>query len=430
MELIVLGLFCLLLILSLILHFSIVTAMLGGLVLFLGFGAYKGFSARELAAMAISGVKKASNILITLLIIGVLTAMWRAAGTISTIVSYSAGLLKPSVILLMSFLLNCLVSFLTGTAFGTGATMGVICGAIASAMGVSPVLAGGAILSGAFFGDRCSPVSTSMLLVSEVTQTEPYENIRTMFRTAAVPFIAACVIYTVLGISGKSGGDVPDLQGIFSAEFTLSWIALIPAAVILILALLRVKVKKAMLLSILSALPVCMLLQKFRLDELARFAVFGFQAKSEAIGRLLNGGGVLSMVRGVAIVCISSAYSGIFEKTGLLTGIRGYIAALAGKTNAFAAVLVTAFLTSMAACNQTLSIMLTDQLCRELMPDKKRFASWLEDTAVLTAPMIPWSIAGSTVLYSSGMPLTAIAAACYLYLVPAWGLLRSVRKGA
>ena len=237
MELMVLGLFCTLLLASLIFHFSILIAMMGGLILFLSYGAFRGFSLRELTAMTLQGVRKAGNILLTLLMIGVLTAVWRAAGTISTIVSCSAGLLRPSVILLMSFLLNCLVSFLTGTSFGTGATMGVICGTIANAMGVPPVLSGGAILSGAFFGDRCSPVSTSMLLVSEITETDAYENIRTMFRTAFWPFVMTCLLYGALGLFCTGGGSVPDLKAVFSRELSLSPLTLIPAAVIIILSL-------------------------------------------------------------------------------------------------------------------------------------------------------------------------------------------------
>lgn len=428
MELTVLGIFCLLLILSLTFHFSILLALSGGLILFLFYGAKKGFSARELTLMTVTGVKKASNILLTMMLIGVLTALWRAAGTIPTIVSYSASLLHPSILVLMAFLLNCMVSFLTGTAFGTGATMGVICGAVASAMGASPVLSGGAILSGAFFGDRCSPVSTSMLLVSELTETEPYENIRIMLRRALVPFLVSCLIFGVLGRTAAGETAAPNLGELFSRELRLHPVTLIPAAAILLLAVFRVKVKKAMIVSICCAIPVCMLLQGFGMAELVGFTVHGFRAEHAEVGVLLNGGGVLSMIRVCSIVCISSCYAGIFEKTGLLSGIQRYVGLLAKKTNAFTAVLCTSVLTAMASCNQTLSIMLTDQLCQDLAGDNKTFASWLEDTAVVVSPLIPWSIAGSTVLYSAGMPLSGILAACYLYLLPVWGLVLSRKK--
>ena len=128
--------------------------------------------------MALDGVLTVRNILITFLLIGILTALWRAAGTIAVIVSYASALIRPSVFLLMTFLLNCAVSVLMGTSFGTSATMGVICATMGTALGVDIRLIGGAVLSGVLFGDRCSPVSTSALLVAELTGTSVFDNIR------------------------------------------------------------------------------------------------------------------------------------------------------------------------------------------------------------------------------------------------------------
>ncbi|MBR5980715.1 MAG: TRAP transporter large permease subunit, partial [Firmicutes bacterium] len=160
MEWLTLGLFCTGLLVCLAFDAPVLYALAAGLVLFLLYGRYKKFSWTELARMAFDGVKSVRNILITFMLIGVLTAYWRAAGTIPVLVSAASGLIRPGVFLLMTFLLCCGVSLLTGTSFGTAATMGVICATMGQAMGISPVLAGGAILSGAFFGDRCSPVST------------------------------------------------------------------------------------------------------------------------------------------------------------------------------------------------------------------------------------------------------------------------------
>ena len=136
-----------------------------------------------------------------------MTALWRASGTIPFIVSKASTLIRPSVFLLMTFLLNSGLSVLTGTSFGTSATMGVICASMGSTMGVSPILTGGAVLSGAFFGDRCSPVSTSALLVAGITGTDIYKNIRGMIRTSLIPFIAACVIYFAIGVSVSAEGS-------------------------------------------------------------------------------------------------------------------------------------------------------------------------------------------------------------------------------
>ena len=151
----------------------ILAALALGYLIFFGYSISRGYSVIDILSMSWKGIRTAKNILLTFLLIGMLTALWRAAGTIPAIVSYCAGLMNPAVMILMAFLLNALVSVLTGTAFGTAATMGVICMTMAKAMGCNEILAGGAILSGVFFGDRCSPVSTSALLVG----ADAYEHL-------------------------------------------------------------------------------------------------------------------------------------------------------------------------------------------------------------------------------------------------------------
>ena len=428
MEWIALGLFCAALLICIVLDLSILYALAFGLLVFLLYGRRKGFSRRELFSMAIEGIKTVRNILITFFLIGIMTALWRAAGTIPVIVCYASGLIRPSVFLLMAFLLNCLVSVLTGTSFGTAATMGVICAAIGNAMGVSPLLTGGAVLSGAFFGDRCSPVSTSALLVAAVTKTDIYDNIRRMVKTAFVPFLLACGIYAGIGLTLPREGSVMDLESLFSRSFRLHWTALIPAAVILVLAAFRVNVKLAMSVSILTAVPLCFILQNLPAAEILRAALSGFTPADAEVARLVSGGGIVSMIRVACIVCLSSAYSGIFQKTGMLDEAKRLIGRLSAKTGAYAATLVTSVLTGVIACNQTLTILLTEQLSRGEYADKEVLALDLEDSAVVTAPLIPWSIACAVPLAAAGAPSAAVLTAFYLILLPLWRLVRGARK--
>ena len=133
----------------------------------------RGYTVRDIFGMSWKGIKTAKNILITFLLIGMLTALWRAAGTIPAIVSYCAGLMNPSVMILMAFLLNCLVSVLTGTAFGTAATMGVICMTMAKAMGCNEILTGGAILSGISGGGSRKFVADGELFWRIPSGTDP-----------------------------------------------------------------------------------------------------------------------------------------------------------------------------------------------------------------------------------------------------------------
>lgn len=423
-----LGAFCAGLVVCLLLDAPILYALAFGLALFLLYGRKRGFSWRELWKMTIDGALTVKNILITFVLIGVLTALWRAAGTIPTIVCYASVLIRPSVYLLMTFLLNCGVSVLTGTSFGTGATMGVICATMGAAMGVDLRLIGGAVLSGVYFGDRSSPVSTSALLVAELTHTDIFDNLRRMVRTAFIPFLASCAFFGVLGVLGTHGGDVPDLRTVFARGFTLHWAALLPAVVILLLSVLRLNVKVAMLASIAAAIPLCLALQHVAPGELFRIALTGYRAPDAELAAMLNGGGVTSMLRVSGIVCISSSYSDIFRKTGLLDGVKRAIEALAARTTPYAAMLCTSIFGGMAACNQSLDTILTYQLCLGLEEDKGDYALNLEDTAIVVAPLIPWSIAGGVPLSAVGAPTSAILFAAYLYLLPLWRLILSFAK--
>ena len=434
MEWLILGVFSASLLICLGLNISVLLALGFGLALFLLYGRKKGFSWQELLGMAARGVLTVKNILITFLLIGILTAFWRAAGTIPVIVCYAAGWIRPSVFLLMTFLLNCGISVLIGTSFGTAATMGVICATMGNAMGMSPVLTGGAVLSGIYFGDRCSPVSTSALLIAAVTGTDIYGNIRRMLRTALVPFLVSCAIYLAAGAAGAAvaagsagasdaGASVIgalDLQGIFSRAFVLHWAALIPAVVIFALALCRVDVKIAMSASIACAIPLCLFLQHIPVPELLRAAVFGFFPQDPEVAAMVSGGGIVSMLRVAGIVCISSSYSDIFKQTGLLDGVKKAIATIGSKTTSYTAAMVTSIAAGMIACSQTLTILLTNQLCSDLNPDKEQFAVDLEDSAVVIAPLVPWSIAGAVPLSAIGAPMSAILASFYLILLPLW----------
>ena len=428
MECLILGSFCASLLLCIGLKLSILYALCFGLLLFLLYGWKKGFAWPELGRMAWNGVKTVRGILSTFLLIGVLTACWRAAGTIPVIVCYASGLIRPSVFLLMCFLLNGAVSVLTGTAFGTAATMGVICATMGNAMRFDPLLTGGAILSGVYFGDRCSPVSTSALLVAALTETDIYRNIRRMLRSAFLPFLLSCALYLAIGFRSGQAGELLDLQALFSRGFVLHWSALLPAAVILLCSAFRVKVRLSMTASILSSIPLCLLLQRLSALELLRAAVFGYHAHDAALAAMIDGGGVLSMLKVAGIVCLSSSYTDLFQKTGLLKGAKSAISALEAKSTAFTATLLTSIAAGMAACNQTLSILLTNQLCSGDGRSKEQLALDLEDSAVVIAPLIPWSIAGGVPLSAIGAPTKAFLAAFYLYLLPLCREAASLRR--
>lgn len=428
-ETAVLIVFAVTLIGSIMAGIPILAALAIGYLIFFAYSLNCGYSAKDIFAMSWKGIKTAKNILLTFLFIGMLTALWRAAGTIPAIVSYCAGLMNPAVMILMAFLLNCLVSVLTGTAFGTAATMGVICMTMAKAVGCNEILAGGAILSGVFFGDRCSPVSTSALLVAELTHTNIFDNIRLMVKTTILPLILTCVFYGVCGIVFPAAGSGNlSLAESFSSVFRLGLIPILPAVVIMVLSLFRVQVRKAMLASIVTALGVCLFWQHTDPSLIVGILVGGYKSPDPAISSMIDGGGIMSMVRVALIIMISSSYSGIFEETGLLNGLKSKMGTVSRKITPFGTILMTSVAAGMVACNQTLATMLVDQVCKELEPDPQKFAIDMENSVIVVAPLVPWSIAGAVPLASVSAPLTSIVAAVFLYLLPLWHFGVRLRK--
>ena len=427
-EILVLSVFAVSLVLCISCDISILAALVFGFFLFFGYGLYRKHSVKAMAQMAFSGIKTVKNILITFILIGIITAVWRSGGTIPYVVYHATRFCNPRIMVLVTFLLCCLISVLTGTAFGTAATMGVICVTMATSMGIPIFYTGGAVLAGSFFGDRCSPMSTSALLVSSLTKTDLYRNIGNMVKTSIVPFLVSCVLYALLGMGIGTNQDVTQIRSLFSDHFILHPAALIPAAVIIVFSCFRVNVKTTMSISILCGLAVSHWIQGISLAELLRISLWGYQPENPEVAALLSGGGIQSMVKVFSIVCLSSCYSGMFNGTGLLEGFRGSLNRLSAKILPFGSILVTSIITVMVSCNQTLAIMLTHQLCMDAEPDPETMASHLENTAVVIAPLIPWSIAGAVPLATVGAPTGCILTACYLYLLPLWNYAVAIRR--
>ncbi len=414
----ILTAFAVMLILSILSGASILYALAGGYVLFAGLALSQGFSAREVLQMSVEGVRKLADILITFMFIGMLTASWRACGTIAEIVVFAAGLIDPSFFLVLIFLANAFLSVLTGTSFGTVATMGVISMAIGTALGIPAVYTGGAVLSGIYVGDRWSPMSTSAMLVAAVTGTSVRRNLGSMLGNGVLSALAASALYLVIGFMHPGAGTVPDVKAVFTAVFRLHPLVLIPAAIVVILMAAGIRVRVVMGLSTVSAALICIFYQGMPAADVLRFLVMGFETEDSAVGALMNGGGIVSFVFGALILIISGSYAGIFDRTHLLDGLKNLLELLARKVSVFSGVAAAALLTCGVSCNQSLATILTDSLCRDIRPDNEKRALEIEDTVIVMAPMLPWSIACAIPLAIIGAPVSSILFAFYLFLIP------------
>ena len=420
-SIIAILLFSLSLIFCLLLKLSVVYALIIGYMIFVIYGLIKGHNLIVLIKKSFEGVLTVKNILLVFILIGMITALWRASGTIAYIVYMGSKLISPSILILLTFLLCSILSVLIGTSLGTAATMGVICASIGKAMGVNPYYIGGAVLSGIYFGDRCSPMSTSALLISELTKTNLYTNIKLMIKTSIIPFIVTCLFYLFLGFKSKVSNISVDVTEIFKQNYNLNIIVIILAILIIILSILKINVKKTMLVSIVISFIIAMFIQRDSIVALINYCIFGYHHSNERLNLMMKGGGILSMVNVSLIVGISSSYSGIFKETKMLVSLKKHLKDFSKKTSSYFVIFLSSIISGAIACNQSLGTILTNELCGELV-EKQKMAIILENTVILLVGLIPWNIAMDVPLKTLDVGIMSGLFAFYLYFLSLWNL--------
>ena len=397
---------------------SVAWALLGGLALFWLLGRRRGFSHRALWSMAWEKCRKSLIVVTVIALIGVITGLWRASGTIAYCIVKGVELVTPRLFLAVCFLLCAALSYVLGTSYGVSSTMGVILMAQARSSGVDPTVTAGVILSGVYFGDRCSPASSAASLVAAVTDTDLYRNVRQMLRTALLPTALTLAAYLLLSFRHPITGVDAGALAALTDRFAVSWTALLPAAVMFLLPLLRVPIKLAMGASIAVAAAVAMAVQGFSLPELAELAWRGYHPEDPELAAVLSGGGVTSMAVSYVIVLLTGLCSGILEGTGCLEPLSGRAEALAGRIGRFPAMIAVSTLCAAVLCNQAVTSMMGEQLLGRAYADREELAMDIENSGILIAGLIPWSIACSIPLAMLGADGRAIPYALLLWLIP------------
>lgn len=416
------GVFIAAMITAVITGYSMIIALLIGLAAFLAVGKYRGFTLKSMAEMSKKGVADSIVVIEVMLVIGALTAVWRASGTITIFVYYGMKIIMPPIFLIVTFVLACLLSYAIGTSFGIAGTVGVIFMALARSGGVNPVVAAGVIMSGIYFGDRCSPASSSANMVAGITDTKIYDNVKVMFKTALLPLIISLAVYSVISVLNPISHVDENMISSFEKEFVISPWAFVPALMMIALPLFKVGVLKAMAVSIASGIIVSCIVQKIDFLEVLKICVMGYEAEGNGIGEILNGGGIVSMIEIAGILIISGTYSGIFNGTGMLLSLQDKLGKACSKIGRFGVMVCMSIAISAIFCNQTIGTL----MCCDLMKQpylsgggtKEELAIDMENSVILIACFIPWSIGCSVPLTLLGADFTSLPFAVFMYLVP------------
>ena len=429
------GAFMAAMIACLSLNISMIAALAVGVIAFSLPAMKRGFSARQLLGMLRRGMKESLVVVVVMALIGCLTSLWRQSGTIAYFTYYGIKLIPAEVFILAAFLLSAGMSYALGTSFGVAGTIGVILMTIARASGVSTVIAGGAIYSGIYFGDRGSPAASSASLVANETGTDVSRNFRIMMKSALLPMIICAAFYAGLSIFNRPGQIDVSLLGSFAGEFVLSPWCLAPTALLLALAFAGMKIKYVMAINIVFSIGLTAILQHVPVAEVLRMMIVGYVPQDPALAGILSGGGALSMVEIMVILLLSSGIAGIFEGTQLLSSVEGALERLRRRIGRFPAMIVTSIAACCIFCNQTIGII----MCRQCMgkaygdsPEERRAMMLdIENSVVTIAGLVPWCIACSVPMRMLGLDIRSLPFAAFLYLLPlCWHfhLRRSARK--
>lgn len=380
-----------------------------------------GYSSVRIRDAAVGGVSSAMGAIYILLAVGALIGTWNMAGTIPTVVYYGIALLQPNVFYLSTLLICGAVGLVIGSSWTTAATLGVALVALAPMLGADPAITAGAVVSGAYFGDKMTPLSeTTVLVPSMVGGVTTQQHIGAMIWTSGPAIAIAIALFAILGLTGSytgAGIDRAAAQATLAGEFNITLLNLLPLVLLVILSVRRAPP----FLSIFGCAVFAGLLAWVTQPELvARFAgeaTFSLRAGIEGLyAALANGfvstsgiapiddlfsrGGMSSMLTTVWLILGALSYAAIMEEAGFLKAIIDPVVARARSAGALlASVVFTAIGLNIVAGDQYVAIVMPSRVYRMAFRERglapRMLSRTVEDAGTVTSPLVPWNSCGA-----------------------------------
>mgnify|MGYP002567535638 FL=1 len=380
-------------------------------------------------------VGDSATTLLILLSVGMMVGIWIIGGTVPTLLYYGLKICSPNIIVPLAFVLCAITSLFTGTSFGSIATMGLALFGVGTSMGISAPLMAGAVCSGAFFGDKMSPLSDTTNVAADMSGTPLYDHIGSMMYTTVPATVICLVLYTVLGIRNASANaDLSNIELILDtlgANFNISVIALVPAVLVLLTSALKVPAVPAMLgCTAVSGVFAC-LLQKISLSAMLGAAMNGFSSDTGVamVDKILSRGGMTSMYSTVAIIILSATMGAVLEKSGVIDSLVNNVLlkAVHKPCGLILSTMVYCYSLLLISGHQVMPIILGGRTFRPAYDrmgiQSKVLSRTLEDTCTIGAPMVPWGTSCAYMFSVLGIGIAYIPYAFLCYIVPLFAIL-------
>lgn len=352
--------------------------------------------------------------ILILLSVGTLVASWMAAGTVPYMIYLGMTVLTPALFLPIACILCTLMSTMAGTSWGTLATVGVACMGVAQGLGVPLEAAAGAIVVGAFFGDKISPLSDSPVIVSTVTDVPMMEGIRHSLRSTGPAYLISLVFFFVYGLNfkdGTVGGEVYEsIMSTVSTQFNLSPILLLPVVVVVALILLKMPTLPTFVAGIVAGVVVAMICQGVAFGNVMNVLFSGYSIDSgvTVVDSMLNRGGFSSMLGTVGLLIAASIFGAPLRSAGVVNVLVDFVKRVAKNSRTMSTgvlLLHGLFFTITGA--YYVSYPVVGSMVKDLYPeyglDKKNLMRGMLDTGTGLAPLVPWATTGAYVAETLGV---------------------------
>ncbi len=388
-------------------------------------GMKNGYTWEAIEKGIVKGISMSLGACLILLAVGSLIGTWMLAGTVPTLIYYGLELLNPAIFYAAACLICAVVAMSIGSSWTTAATVGVALMGVSEGMGMSAAITAGAVISGAYFGDKISPLSETTNLAPAIAGTNLFEHIRYMLWTTIPSFIIALILFLVLGINqdlAATNVRIVEMQSLLNESFSLGVHLLVPLVVLLVLAVRKMPAFPAVSIGALLGGVWALLFQADVVTAMngtdftgflgnitvvwtALFDGVSFTTSDENLNSLLSRGGMSSMLNTIWLIICAMSFGAVLEKVGLLKRVVSAI--LHGAKSAgdmISRTILTCIGTNLVTADQYMAIVMPGRMYKEEFEarglDQLNLSRSLEDGGTLTSPLIPWNTCGA---YMSGV---------------------------
>ena len=363
---------------------------------------------QEIEQGMVHGIMLAMNACLILMSIGTLIGTWMLGGIVPTMIYYGLKIMSPGFFLLATLLICSVVSLGTGSSWSTAGTVGVALIGIGTGLGIPVAMVAGAVVSGAYFGDKLSPLSDTTNLAPAVAGTDLITHIRHMVYTTAPGYLLALILYGLMGLQFSSESMASDkievmLSGLAS-NFYINPVLLLAPCIVIAMVAFRVPALAAILCGTAIGGFFAVVAQGSSVNDVINaayhFENFFVPTGIKDLDNLLERGGIVSMMPTIGLIISALSFGGIMEKTGMLRRIAAALLARARSTGSLVTTTIFSCIAmNVVAAEQYMAIVIPGRMyksaydARGLHP--KNLSRALEDSATLTSPLVPWNSCGA-----------------------------------